>query len=252
MNRAENVKDMTLQEDLEQIVQSGIPLYEMKNSTVFITGATGLIGSLLVKVFACYNRMADAGIKVIAFVRNVHKAKNIYGHMLEESWIELLVGDVTEKVEVHQEIDYILHCAGVTASKEMIDKPVEVLMTSVMGTRNILDLAVQKNVKSFLYISSMEMYGVFESRTYPVTETDLGYIDLLKVRSNYPEGKRLCENMCVAYLAEYNVPVKIARLAQTFGAGVLPGDNRVFAQFAKSVIWEEDIVLHTLGKSEGN
>ena len=58
--------------------------------------------------------------------------------------------------------------------------------------------------------------------------------------------------MCVAYMREYGVKVKIARLAQTFGAGILPGENRVFAQFAKSVISGRDIVLHTRGLSEGN
>ena len=58
--------------------------------------------------------------------------------------------------------------------------------------------------------------------------------------------------MCIAYMSEYNIPVKIARLAQTFGAGILPGENRVFAQFAKSAIKGKDIVLHTKGMSEGN
>ena len=62
----------------------------------------------------------------------------------------------------------------------------------------------------------------------------------------------MCENMCVAYGTQYEVPVKIARLAQTFGAGVLPGENRVFAQFARSAMKGSDIVLHTEGKSEGN
>ncbi|MBO6240347.1 MAG: NAD-dependent epimerase/dehydratase family protein [Butyrivibrio sp.] len=67
----------------------------------------------------------------------------------------------------------------------------------------------------------MEMYGTFNERTAPVTENDLGYINPLAIRSNYPESKRLCENMCVAYNSEYGVNVKIARLAQTFGAGIL-------------------------------
>ena len=98
----------------------------------------------------------------------------------------------------------------------------------------------------------MEMYGSFSNLNQIVCENDLGYINPLKVRSNYPESKRLCENMCIAYLSEYNVPVKIARLAQTFGAGILPGENRVFAQFARSVINGENIVLHTKGNSDGN
>ena len=97
----------------------------------------------------------------------------------------------------------------------------------------------------------MEVYGAFnESKV--IKEEEMGFINPLKVRSNYPECKRMCENMCIAYFNEYGVPVKIARLAQTFGAGILPGENRIFAQFAKSVIDGKDITLHTEGKSEGN
>lgn len=98
----------------------------------------------------------------------------------------------------------------------------------------------------------MEMYGSFAEANNNVTETELGYINPLAVRSNYPESKRLCENMCVAFWSEYGVPVKIARLSQTFGAGILSGENRVFAQFARSAIEGKDIVLHTRGLSEGN
>lgn len=114
------------------------------------------------------------------------------------------------------------------------------------------NLARKKHVEAFVYVSSMEVYGVFSNLGRDVTEEDMGFIDPLSVRSNYPESKRLCENMCVAYYQEYAVPVRIARLAQTFGAGILPGENRVFAQFVRSVMNGNDIVLHTQGKSEGN
>lgn len=135
----------------------------------------------------------------------------------------------------------------------MVEQPVETLLTSVEGTRNMLELARAMKVESFIYISSMEVYGTFDSeKGANVTESDLGYIDNLAVRSNYPESKRLCENMCIAYQKEYGVNVKIARLSQTFGAGILPGENRVFAQFARSAAAHENIVLHTKGQSEGN
>lgn len=64
---------------------------------------------------------------------------------------------------------------------------------------------------------------------HEIAETDLGYIEPLKVRSNYPESRRMCENMCIAYMSQHGVPVKIVRLAQTFGAEILSSKNRVFA-----------------------
>ena len=216
-----------------------------KGKTVLVTGATGLIGVSLVRAL-----LAIGDIKVIALVRNAEKAKSIHGDKIGQ-FLKLHVADVVDKIKIEEAVDYIFHCASVTASKVMIEKPVETLLTSVEGTKNILNLAWEKRCASVVYVSSMEVYGAFdESRE--VGEETLGYIDPLKVRSNYPESKRLCENLCVAYCSEFGVPVKIARLAQTFGAGILPGENRVFAQFARSAIKGEDIVLHTKGLSEGN
>ena len=156
-------------------------------------------------------------------------------------------------VEVDDKIDHIIHCASITTSKVMISRPVDVIRTSLNGTENLLELAKEKQVRSMVYVSSMEMYGALNLQNdQMVTEEMTGYLNPLALRSNYPESKRMCENMCVAYGTQYEVPVKIARLAQTFGAGVLPGENRVFAQFARSAMKGSDIVLHTEGKSEGN
>lgn len=233
-----------IKEDLEYIVGYDLPYEKLKGHTVLVTGATGLIGISLVRAL-----LAIGDIEVLAFVRNIEKAKSI----LEENQnLKYIVGDIIESIEIENKIDYIFHCASVTASKIMVEKPVETLVTSIEGTKNILELAKNKNSKSVVYISSMEMYGTFENLNHDVTENDLGYINPLKIRSNYPESKRLCENMCIAYMKEFGINVKIARLAQTFGAGILPGENRVFAQFARSVISGNNIVLHTKGLSEGN
>jgi nucleoside-diphosphate-sugar epimerase len=170
----------------------------------------------------------------------------------------LLQGDVREKAVFSEKPDYIIHCAAVTKSKEMVDHPVENLLTSVEGTQNALGLALQSNIKSMVYISSMEVYGTNaqDGRNHEaaglVTEDMLGYLDLSDSRSVYPEGKRAAECLCRAYCREYGVPVKTARLAQTFGAGVPMEENRVFAQFARSAMQGKDIVLHTDGSSEGN
>ena len=84
-----------------------------------------------------------------------------------------------------------------------------------------------------VFISSMEVYGILNTQDHKITENQLGYVNLASVRSCYPEGKRYCECLCNAYAAQYNVNVVTARLAQTFGAGILKTENRVFAQFAK-------------------
>lgn len=233
-----------LKDDLKYIMEYDLPYELLKGKTVLVTGATGLIGVSLVRSLLY---MGD--IKVLAFVRNENKAKSIYE---QNSNLEIVIGDIINPIDIIETVDYIFHCASVTTSKIMVEQPVETLMTSIEGTKHILNLAKEKRCKSVVYVSSMEVYGAFDNLDHEVTEDDLGYIDPLKVRSNYPEAKRLCENMCIAYLQEYGIPVKIARLAQTFGAGILQNENRVFAQFARSVINNENIILHTKGLSEGN
>ena len=240
------------QEDLEKIVESNLNFERYDDSTIFITGATGLIGSSLVKTFLCVNRMKGTNIHIVAAVRNEKKARDVYGELLDREDIELYIGDIVGKIEYDMKIDYIFNTASITASKLMVEQPVMTLETAYQGTYNVLNLAQEKEVKGVVYISSMEVYGKPDSDLDFVTEKDLGYIDLTNVRSSYSEGKRICECLCCAFATEFKVPVKIARLAQTFGAGILPSDNRVYAQFAKSVIDKKNIILHTDGTSEGN
>lgn len=249
----EYMKEYNMNKDIKDMYNFGINLSpNYKNKKILITGATGLIGSLLCRTFINANETHNYKIQIYALVRNEEKLNCLFPDCRKRDDITVICGNITDKLDIPYEIDYIFHCASVTASKYMISNPVETIMTSVEGTHNMLEVAKEKNIKAFVYVSSMEMYGTFTDLGHDVRESDLGYINPLAVRSNYPESKRLCENMCIAYLKEYGVPVKIARLAQTFGVGVLPGENRVFAQFARSVIKKEDIVLHTKGLSEGN
>ena len=83
----------------------------------------------------------------------------------------------------------------------------------------------------------------------PIGEERQGYVNPMEARSCYPMAKRAIENLCHDYAVEHGVPTRVARLTQTFGAGVSPDDNRVFAQFARSILRGEDIVLHTTGES---
>lgn len=147
---------------------------------------------------------------------------------------------------------YVLHCASETISKRMIESSVEVLDGIIKGTQCMLEIARKYAARSFVYLSSMEVYGRVDDIGRTRVETELGDINLSSLRSCYPLGKKISEHYCHIYCSQYGVPTKIARLAQTFGKGVNPSDNRVFMQFARAARDHEDIILRTAGKSLGN
>ena len=127
-----------------------------------------------------------------------------------------------EELVVEAPIDYVIHCASTTTSSYMVSNPVETAD------------------------------GIVKDIGRPRKEEELGEISLQLPRSCYPMAKHMAEHYCHIYFTENQVPVKIARLAQTFGRGVSDKDTRVFMQFIKSVIEQKDIVLKTEGKSIGN
>ena len=242
-----------LREDISEILSyNSIPWNELQNSTVLVTGATGLIGSALIHTLAAARVEFGIALNIIAHGRNMDKGEALS----KECEVEFISSEIREPAFVEhilgfiEKLDYVIHCTAITRSADIVSKPVDVVSTSVDGTRNILELARRLHCKSLVYLSSMEIYGQINSAE--VSEGDLGYLDLSNPRSSYPESKRLCEAMCVAYATQYDLPVKIARLAQTFGAGTSFDDSRVFAQFARSVVAGRNIVLHTEGKSKGN
>lgn len=237
-------------EDVENVCKAEfIPWDELKGKSLLITGATGLIGATLIKSLVCVDKKKKLGIKIVALVRDLARAKEKFENELSHANVKLVCGTVEELPEINGDIDYIVHGASQTASQEFVKHAVETINTSILGTMNLLKLAKKKQAKGFVYLSSMEMYG-YPEKGHKVKEDEAGAMSPLNLRNSYPISKQMCESLCCAYAGEYNVPAKIIRLTQTFGSGINYNDTRIFAYFARCVIEKQDIVLKTKGETE--
>ena len=237
-----------LKEDVQQFAEHFELKEHLRGKTFLITGATGLIGSVMVKSLLALNHRDNLGIRILAVVRDLDKAQKVFNEEYDDiQFFQVPLTDITCD-SVTAPVDFIIHLASPTAGKYMEEHPVETFNLAYQSTLTLLDYAHKNNVEGMVYVSSLEYYGqVLDDQL--ITEDMQGFVDSKSARSSYPMGKRAAEYLCYAYAHEYGVPAKIARLTQTLGAGISENDNRVFAQFARSIIKGEDIVLHTIGES---
>lgn len=214
----------------------------LKSKTFIITGATGLIGRTIIRCLTSLNY----DIRVIAPVRDKARALDILGSRPNVTIVECDLTFFFNKTTTAA--DYIIHCASPTNGHYISTHPVEVMGIAFESTKAALEYCRRYNCRGMVYLSSVEFYGEIHD-CENITETTTGHIDFDSPRSSYPVSKQCAEMLCKAYAWEYGINVTIGRLTQTFGAGVDPTDTRVFAQFAKSILSGNDIVLHTTGES---
>ena len=238
-----------LKEDVRHFAEHFELWDQLREKTFLITGATGLIGSVMVKCLLELNSQKHLGIKVIAIVRNLDKAHHVFIEEFNQiGFRQLDLSEITQN-RIDDDVDYVVHLASPTASQFFVEHPVETLRTAIEGTTSVLEYVKSAKVKGMVYASSLETYGSNHTDEW-LSEDFQGYVNPTEVRSSYNIGKRACECLCHSYAKEYDVNVMIARMTQTFGAGVEYNDSRVFADFARKVIEGQNIELHTTGETK--
>ncbi|MDP4099344.1 NAD-dependent epimerase/dehydratase family protein [Paenibacillus sp. P96] len=239
-----------IDQDLATIIGNDLPWGTFSGRTVLITGASGLIPSYMVDTLMYLNQqqLLDEPVHILALVRNEKYARERFSAYQDDAHLELLVQDVCEPVEGIGNVDFIIHAASQASPKYYRVDPVGTLSANIMGTVNMLELAKEKNLQSFLFISSGEVYGEVSEACIPTKESDYGYLNSMSVRSCYAESKRMAETMCVCWHQQYGVPVKVARPYHTYGPGMKLDDGRVFADFVSNIVRRKDIVMTSEGK----
>jgi nucleoside-diphosphate-sugar epimerase len=226
-------------EDLQQILSKDYPWERLARRTILVTGASGMIGSLLTDVLV--NKARQHGFKVIAMARHGDKLEQLFGN--SDKNLQLLQHNVIEPFEL--KCDFAFHCASNTHPLLYSTDPVGTITTNVLGLKNVIKSLTGKG--RLICLSSVEIYGENRGDVEFFDEDYCGYIDPNTVRSGYNESKRLCESLCQAYRSQYGLDFVTARLSRAYGPSLRLDDTKALSQMISNACKGEDIVL----KSEG-
>lgn len=203
---------------------------------VVVTGGAGFIGSHLCErllkmghTVTCIDNFSTGNIQNIIQLKDC--CKDFF--FLEQ--------DITKPFEVQGGIDMIYNLASPASPTDFSRMPIEILAANSLGTKNVLDLAFEKNAK-FLQASTSEVYG--NPLEHPQRETYLGNVSTIGERSCYDEGKRFSEALSIAYTRMKGVETRIARIFNTFGLKMRKDDGRVVSNFVAQAVTNKPLTVY--------
>ena len=203
-----------------------------KTSRILVTGGAGFIGSHLCE------RLLVEGAEVLSVDNYFTGSRRNIAHLLQNPMFEAVRHDVTFPLFV--EVDAIFNLACPASPIYYQRDPVQTTKTSVHGAINMLGLAKRLRTRIF-QASTSEVYG--DPLIHPQTEDYWGNVNPVGVRSCYDEGKRCAETLFFDYWRQHGLPIKIARIFNTYGPRMQPDDGRVVSSFIVQALKGDPITV---------
>lgn len=236
-------------EDIETIA-AGIAAEapKLSGTTVLISGGAGFLGKYFMGVFSYLNKnVLEKPVRVMSvdnFITGDPPSVETTGGRRDPNIVEAW-GDVTYPLPVREDLDYIIHAAGLASPVFYMKYPLETIESAVTGAKNLLELARKnKNLEGFLLFSSSEIYGDPDPRFVPTPESYHGHVSSVGPRACYDESKRLAETLCTVYHQKWDVPATIVRPFNVFGPGMKHNDRRVVPMFTYQALNGQPITVH--------
>jgi nucleoside-diphosphate-sugar epimerase len=206
-------------------------------SRVVVAGGAGFLGSHL-----CDHLIARGDTVVCLDDLSTGTRDNV-AHLLGHDRFSLIVTDVSEKVELEDEatVDAVCNLASPASPPAYLARPFDTLAVGSEGTRRLLELARSHDAR-FLMASTSEVYG--DPEVHPQTESYRGNVDPTGPRSVYDEAKRFAESLTMAMHRTHGVNVGIARIFNTYGPRLSPGDGRVVSNFVVQALRGEPLTVY--------
>ncbi len=211
----------------------------MSGRRVVVTGGAGFLGSHL-----CDSLLAG-GDEVVAIDNlSTGKLANVE-HLFGHDGFTFVRHDVSTYVWVPGTVDAVLHFASPASPRDYLELPIPTLKVGSLGTHNTLGLAKDKGAR-YLLASTSEVYG--DPQVHPQPETYWGHVNPVGPRGVYDEAKRFAEAMTMAYHRAHGIDVRIARIFNTYGPRLRPGDGRVVSNFLVQALRGEPLTVYGEGK----
>jgi len=191
------------------------------DTRILVTGGCGFIGSHLID-----RLMADERNFVICVDNCFSGSKKNIQQWINHTRFEFIRHDVTDPLNL--QVDQIYHLACPASPVFYQYDGISTIKTNVIGTMNLLELAKRVRAR-FLITSTSEVYG--DPDVHPQVEEYWGNVNPIGIRSCYDEGKRLAECLCFEYYRQHGVPIRVARIFNTYGPRMLENDGRVVSNF---------------------
>ena len=204
---------------------------------ILVTGGAGFVGSHL-----C-DALLAAGHEVLCADNFFTGNKANIEKLLDHPYFELIRHDVTFPLYV--EVDEIYNLACPASPIHYQHDPVQTLKTSVHGAINMLGLAKRLKAR-ILQASTSEVYG--DPNVHPQPEEYWGNVNPIGPRSCYDEGKRCAETLFFDYHRQFRLPIKVARIFNTYGPRMHPNDGRVVSNFIVQALRGDPITIYGDGK----
>jgi len=237
-------RSKVIETDLKEISTELRSLYnKISGKTFLIAGGAGFLGRYLVLSLDYLNeqRLLSEPCKVIIMDNFI---TGLSGWISENENVKLINHDISEPIKIEGPIDYIINAASLASPVFYNKFKLETINVGFLGTKNLLELAKEKKVKSFLFMSSSEIYGNPDPNFIPTPEEYLGNVSCNGPRSCYDESKRIGEALTMSYADIYNIPVKIARPFNIFGPGLRLDDGRVVPAFVLAALKGDTMSLY--------
>lgn len=202
-----------------------------------ITGGAGLIGSHLCE------RLLSMGHRIVCVDNFSSGSRRNIEHLTASGAFEVLLHDITKPLDL--DVGQIFNLACPASPAQYQRDPISTIITSVLGTKNMLDLAARSGSR-LLQASTSEIYG--DPAVHPQAESYRGNVSTTGPRACYNEGKRCAETLCADYRRRHGVTVRIARIFNTYGPRMRPDDGRVISNFIVQALRNEPITIFGDGR----